>query len=204
MSMTQTMSHPNDWAQFYRQINFSGQPSQPVEIPAPHPPSVPDHHVGTLDTSSSLSAAVGASGSSPVHGSSSSAGALNAGGRVAKPKRRRSRASRRTPTTLLSTDTTNFRAMVQQFTGGPGAHFLATVGTTRPGALNINFGLEPGRAHINPPGLFHGQHPLQHHGADHRPAFSHVMQDQAYMNMLSLDHRGATSPEFPPRPPFMQ
>ncbi|ESQ56016.1 hypothetical protein EUTSA_v10026342mg [Eutrema salsugineum] len=41
--------------------------------------------------------------------------------RVAKATRRRSRASRRTPTTLLNTDTTNFRAMVQQFTGGPSA-----------------------------------------------------------------------------------
>ncbi|XP_057786518.1 VQ motif-containing protein 22 [Salvia miltiorrhiza] len=42
-------------------------------------------------------------------------------GRGARPIRRRSRASRRTPTTLLNTDTTNFRAMVQQFTGGPTA-----------------------------------------------------------------------------------
>ncbi|KAF8080014.1 hypothetical protein N665_0982s0016 [Sinapis alba] len=41
--------------------------------------------------------------------------------RVLKPTRRRSRASRRTPTTLLNTDTANFRAMVQQFTGGPSA-----------------------------------------------------------------------------------
>ncbi|XP_042038547.1 VQ motif-containing protein 22-like [Salvia splendens] len=42
-------------------------------------------------------------------------------GRGARPIRRRSRASRRTPTTLLNTDTTNFRAMVQQFTGIPAA-----------------------------------------------------------------------------------
>jgi len=41
------------------------------------------------------------------------------GGRVAKPARRRSRASRRAPVTLLNTDTSNFRAMVQQFTGIP-------------------------------------------------------------------------------------
>lgn len=41
--------------------------------------------------------------------------------RVSKPTRRRSRASRRTPTTLFNTDTSNFRAMVQQFTGGPSA-----------------------------------------------------------------------------------
>uniref|UniRef100_A0ACD5Z832 Uncharacterized protein n=1 Tax=Avena sativa TaxID=4498 RepID=A0ACD5Z832_AVESA len=41
------------------------------------------------------------------------------GGRVGKPARRRSRASRRAPVTLLNTDTSNFRAMVQQFTGIP-------------------------------------------------------------------------------------
>jgi len=41
------------------------------------------------------------------------------GGRVGKPARRRSRASRRSPVTLLNTDTSNFRAMVQQFTGVP-------------------------------------------------------------------------------------
>ncbi|KAL2906842.1 VQ motif-containing protein 22 [Bienertia sinuspersici] len=43
--------------------------------------------------------------------------------RVSKPARKRTRASRRTPTTLLNTDTTNFRAMVQQFTGGPSSNF---------------------------------------------------------------------------------
>ncbi|KAG8044173.1 hypothetical protein GUJ93_ZPchr0002g26768 [Zizania palustris] len=41
------------------------------------------------------------------------------GGRIGKPARRRSRASRRAPVTLLNTDTSNFRAMVQQFTGIP-------------------------------------------------------------------------------------
>ncbi|CAO2827637.1 unnamed protein product [Amaranthus hypochondriacus] len=44
-------------------------------------------------------------------------------GRVNKAVRKRTRASRRTPTTLLNTDTTNFRAMVQQFTGGPSNNF---------------------------------------------------------------------------------
>ncbi|CAM8942931.1 unnamed protein product [Rhodiola kirilowii] len=49
-------------------------------------------------------------------------------GRVVK---KRSRASRKTPTTVLTTDTTNFRAMVQEFTGiptppfGPSALFPA-------------------------------------------------------------------------------
>ncbi|CAA7030230.1 unnamed protein product [Microthlaspi erraticum] len=51
-------------------------------------------------------------------------------GRVTKPARRRSRASRRTPTTLLNTDTSNFRAMVQQFTGGPSAMAFGSGNTT--------------------------------------------------------------------------
>ncbi|KAL9316860.1 hypothetical protein ACSQ67_017861 [Phaseolus vulgaris] len=49
---------------------------------------------------------------------------LSPEGRVSKPVRRRCRASRRTPTTLLNTDATNFRAMVQQFTGAPSASDL--------------------------------------------------------------------------------
>ncbi|KAG6524473.1 putative protein TPRXL [Zingiber officinale] len=39
--------------------------------------------------------------------------------------RKRSRASRRAPTTVLTTDTSNFRAMVQEFTGIPAAPFAA-------------------------------------------------------------------------------
>ncbi|CAA2935776.1 Hypothetical predicted protein [Olea europaea subsp. europaea] len=42
-------------------------------------------------------------------------------GGISKPLRKRSRASRRTPTTLLNTDTSNFRALVQRFTGCPSA-----------------------------------------------------------------------------------
>ena len=44
---------------------------------------------------------------------------------VRKP-RRRSRVSRRRPTTLLTTDTTNFRAMVEEFTGIPAPPFTSS------------------------------------------------------------------------------
>ncbi|KAE9587753.1 hypothetical protein Lalb_Chr23g0277301 [Lupinus albus] len=43
---------------------------------------------------------------------------------VRNPKKR-SRASRRAPTTVLTTDTTNFRAMVQEFTGIPAPTFTS-------------------------------------------------------------------------------
>lgn len=44
---------------------------------------------------------------------------------VRNPKKR-SRASRRAPTTVLTTDTTNFRAMVQEFTGIPSSPFTSS------------------------------------------------------------------------------
>ncbi|XP_057501706.1 uncharacterized protein LOC130785536 [Actinidia eriantha] len=40
--------------------------------------------------------------------------------------KKRSRASRRAPTTVLNTDTTNFRAMVQEFTGIPAPPFTSS------------------------------------------------------------------------------
>ncbi|KAK6157054.1 hypothetical protein DH2020_011302 [Rehmannia glutinosa] len=58
---------------------------------------------------------------------------------ISKPIRRRSRASRRTPTTLLNTDATNFRAMVQRFTGGPAATFAARSQIPNGGGATLNF-----------------------------------------------------------------
>ncbi|KAF8404579.1 hypothetical protein HHK36_009466 [Tetracentron sinense] len=45
---------------------------------------------------------------------------------VVRPSKKRSRASRRAPTTVISTDTSNFRDMVQQFTGIPAPPFPAS------------------------------------------------------------------------------
>ncbi|CAL4971115.1 unnamed protein product [Urochloa decumbens] len=60
-------------------------------------------------------------------------------GRVGKPARRRSRASRRAPVTLLNTDTSNFRAMVQQFTGIPSGPY-GPAGAGAGGGPVISFG----------------------------------------------------------------
>ncbi|KAJ4705647.1 VQ motif-containing protein [Melia azedarach] len=118
------MSTPTDWSKFYQQ-NLTGGLS-------------PD----TAGATSAGGITSGPSGSN-----------LSPEGRVSKPARRRSRASRRTPTTLLNTDTTNFRAMVQQFTGGPTAPFPSappqhppTAGTT------FSFGRQVHPPHITPPG----------------------------------------------------
>lgn len=47
----------------------------------------------------------------------------------AKPAKKRPRASRRPPTTVLTTDTSNFRAMVQEFTGIPAPPFAGGAAT---------------------------------------------------------------------------
>ncbi|CAH2076012.1 unnamed protein product [Thlaspi arvense] len=60
---------------------------------------------------------------------------------VTKKAKKRSRASRRAPTTVLTTDTSNFRAMVQEFTGIPSPPLFnnnSVVNTTR---LNTFLGL---------------------------------------------------------------
>jgi hypothetical protein len=50
---------------------------------------------------------------------------------VVKNPKKRTRASRRAPTTVLTTDTTNFRQMVQEFTGIPAAPFSGTTYSRR-------------------------------------------------------------------------
>uniref|UniRef100_A0A0E0ERK0 VQ domain-containing protein n=1 Tax=Oryza meridionalis TaxID=40149 RepID=A0A0E0ERK0_9ORYZ len=60
--------------------------------------------------------------------SSEGAGAGAVAAAPARGSRKRTRASRRAPTTVLTTDTSNFRAMVQEFTGIPSPPFVAGVG----------------------------------------------------------------------------
>ncbi|KAI3685377.1 hypothetical protein L6452_34619 [Arctium lappa] len=52
-------------------------------------------------------------------------------GVTTKNPKKRTRASRRAPTTVLTTDTTNFRQMVQEFTGIPTAPFSSSPFTRR-------------------------------------------------------------------------
>ncbi|KAF5472932.1 hypothetical protein F2P56_009589 [Juglans regia] len=59
-----------------------------------------------------------------------------------KPIRRRSRASKRTPTTLLNANTGNFRALVQHYTGCPSPAAAGTIsfGNRKGPVLNLDFG----------------------------------------------------------------
>ncbi|XP_027332956.1 uncharacterized protein LOC113847855 [Abrus precatorius] len=126
---------------------------------------------------------------------------LSPEGRVSKPIRRRSRASRRTPTTLLNTDTTNFRAMVQQFTGGPTAPSTPTL-------PNMAFGFGSRPLPVNPSGLmlapslehqqlYQNQHPTYGEGGDNtffqrlsNPTPPNVTQQGG----LFMDHGGRFFP----------
>ncbi|PON55022.1 VQ motif containing protein [Parasponia andersonii] len=65
-------------------------------------------------------------GTNPVVVSDSSVPQNDTNNNVVRNPKKRSRASRRAPTTVLNTDTTNFRAMVQEFTGIPAPPFTSS------------------------------------------------------------------------------
>ncbi|CAJ2677845.1 unnamed protein product [Trifolium pratense] len=56
-----------------------------------------------------------------------------------KPTRKRSRASKKTPITLLNANTNNFRTLVQQFTGCPTTTSTAMSFSTHKGPITLNF-----------------------------------------------------------------
>ncbi|KAI4318904.1 hypothetical protein MLD38_032559 [Melastoma candidum] len=103
----------------------------------------------------------------PNPGTGVSAG-LNPEGGVTKPVRRRTRASRRTPTTVMNTDTSNFRAMVQQYTGGPPSSSFGS--GSGPNMLSFGFGqgapASSGMGHVQ---------------------YGHQQPYQQYSNLLSLN-----------------
>ncbi|KAF8067438.1 hypothetical protein N665_1153s0006 [Sinapis alba] len=103
------MSNPNDWSHLYNNNNQTFYTTSTI-------------------TSTAVTTTTSASPSGEATSMDSRLSPET--GRVTKPARRRSRASRRTPTTLLNTDTSNFRAMVQQFTGGPSAMAFGSGNTT--------------------------------------------------------------------------
>ncbi|KAK6141212.1 hypothetical protein DH2020_025043 [Rehmannia glutinosa] len=158
MGISEPMSNPSDWTQLY-QTNFTdiGQ----IDVPLPTTTAT------TTATTTTTTVTSRNNNLTPDQG------------RIAKPIRRRSRASRRTPTTLLNTDTTNFRAMVQQFTGGgpsttPARSQLSdTIGTfgfTRYNPSTTMF--------MSPASGFHVQYP------------NHMQQQQQHTFMINNMHGG--------------
>ncbi|EYU24001.1 hypothetical protein MIMGU_mgv1a021604mg [Erythranthe guttata] len=70
---------------------------------------------------------------------------------AARNPRKRSRASRRAPTTVLTTDTTNFRAMVQEFTGVPAPPFIPRGGLDLFGPRSTAFETPPPPPYLRRP-----------------------------------------------------
>ncbi|XP_059440319.1 VQ motif-containing protein 22-like [Corylus avellana] len=106
-----TSDHHHQWLPFYdhQSAAIDGQPP-------------PLSHDTTIDSSPSAP---------------NNAHQLTPKGSVSKAARRRSRASKRTPTTLLNANANNFRALVQQFTGCPSA--AISFGNQK-GPVNLDFG----------------------------------------------------------------
>ncbi|XP_020595157.1 protein piccolo-like [Phalaenopsis equestris] len=68
----------------------------------------------------------------PLHHPSSTPNPASSSAAAPRTSKKRSRASRRAPTTVLTTDTSNFRAMVQEFTGIPAPPFATSSLFSRP------------------------------------------------------------------------
>lgn len=71
---------------------------------------------------------------------------------VVKNPKKRTRASRRAPTTVLTTDTSNFRAMVQEFTGIPAQPFSGSSYTRRLDLFGSGSGSGIKAGHVEPMG----------------------------------------------------
>ncbi|KAG6512742.1 hypothetical protein ZIOFF_030871 [Zingiber officinale] len=98
-------------------------------FPFPPPPPPPEAALLSLDAAWNAPATAAAAALSPPPQPPFSMPAAAAAAAPSQPPprgpRKRARASRRTPTTVINTETSNFRAMVQQFTGFPTPPFAA-------------------------------------------------------------------------------
>ncbi|GLJ39866.1 hypothetical protein SUGI_0815270 [Cryptomeria japonica] len=99
-----------NWLQLYHRNHFSQSNDQAMQM-------------GTNSNNGVLKSNAELSNSTVVTTKTLPVGSLCVNSAPTKASKKRSRASRRAPTTLLSTDTSNFRAMVQQFTGIPESPF---------------------------------------------------------------------------------
>ncbi|XP_008800684.1 VQ motif-containing protein 22-like [Phoenix dactylifera] len=166
MDVSDTSSSLAEWAQLYQHGL------------GPHPAATPAVSGGV--SAGADSTVVTTTSSPAITGSSSSPASHPAiEGRVGKSARRRSRASRRAPTTLLNTDTTNFRAMVQQFTGIPSATYSSNY---QPGnGPMTSFGLgfnDPIRQTATVMPFGHLQHQFQGQALQHQPQGQQQQQQQ--------------------------
>ncbi|GFS44819.1 VQ motif-containing protein [Actinidia rufa] len=116
------LSSSDQWLQYYQQPIAGGIFSGGLS-----------HDATGVTTSATTEKMLSPSNSSTI---SNGGHELNPKGSISKPIRRRSRVSKRTPITLLNATTTNFRALVQQFTGCRSG--TLSFGTKK-GPINLNF-----------------------------------------------------------------
>ncbi|XP_011032036.1 PREDICTED: uncharacterized protein LOC105130986 [Populus euphratica] len=127
-------SPSSDWVQLHQQASMHGQATSSfgfsdatiVDVPS----GASDHSINP--SSSSITSSTGDQ-------------RLTTQGCVSKPVTRRSRASKKTPATLINASTANFRALVQQFTGCPPSTSISFGG--HKGPINLNFGLGSAQNH---------------------------------------------------------
>ncbi|XWS67385.1 hypothetical protein CRYUN_Cryun04dG0002800 [Craigia yunnanensis] len=120
--MNENLSSPSEWMQLYQQTI--------------------DTSFGFYDATTLTTSSCATSISNKLSPSSSFVAGdhLTPKGCISKPIRRRSRASKRTPTTLLNADAKNFRSLVQQFTGCRRRSTSISFDNPR-SPVNINFAL---------------------------------------------------------------
>ncbi|KAM5587078.1 hypothetical protein ABKV19_005835 [Rosa sericea] len=117
----------NEWEKYY-QKNFTATPMNGGGI-------ISSDSTGVTTSSSAVVTDQSFISTSPNNG-----GQLTPTGSVAKPIRRRSRVSKKTPITLLNANANNFRALVQQFTGCAASSTPISFGNQK-GPINLSFGV---------------------------------------------------------------
>ncbi|KAL8101401.1 hypothetical protein AgCh_033327 [Apium graveolens] len=160
---------PHHWFHYYQQSN---SPANPAAFASGGTGFGFSETNSTIVTTSFTTNNTSSPNNSTSLGSGDVNVQLNAQG---KPIRRRSRASRRTPTTLLNASTTNFRSLVQQFTGCHNTK-ASSFGSQK-GPVNLSFG---------------NQNDHQIIGTSSRiaPVGSEYMYNQQQMNPVVQQHQG--------------
>ena len=111
-----TFSHSPSTSTLYNTTNIQDfWSSNPQNDQTTQPPYTPSQHQQLPNQSLNLDQPLSNPSPQPDHHHSST--------HASKNPKKRTRASRRAPTTVLTTDTSNFRQMVQEFTGIPAAPF---------------------------------------------------------------------------------
>ncbi|KAL6196941.1 hypothetical protein ACLB2K_032554 [Fragaria x ananassa] len=95
---------------------------------------------GIISSDLTVNSTVVTDQSFPSSASYNNGGQLTPTGSIAKPIRRRSRVSKKTPITLLNANANNFRALVQQFTGCAASSTPNSFGNQK-GPINLSFGV---------------------------------------------------------------